>query len=165
MQVCNSCKVNKDLTEYYKDGHGGLRKQCKACTTERDRQWREDNHDRRMVQKAGERRKNREYYYDKSGIRRAIAKSRPYSMPANHRVLLIDHYGEVCAKCNSTDRIEVDHVIPITWPNSEHCLRNSQLLCKRCNVSKGNRNDNDYRDWSWPGPGVLVGEGLIEWTI
>jgi 5-methylcytosine-specific restriction endonuclease McrA len=65
------------------------------------------------------------------------------------RVRLINEYGEKCMKCNSTSQIEVDHIIPYSWnPDLSMDYGNLQLLCKSCNIKKGNRNANDFRIYS-----------------
>lgn len=43
-----------------------------------------------------------------------------------------------CACCSSTDRLQVDHIVPVSKGGRTE-LANLQILCKKCNVSKGNR--------------------------
>jgi hypothetical protein len=48
--------------------------------------------------------------------------------------------GEYCQHCGATDRLEVDHIVPL----AKTLVRandpgNLQLLCKPCNASKGGR--------------------------
>ncbi|WP_373862655.1 HNH endonuclease [Nocardia amikacinitolerans] len=69
-------------------------------------------------------------------------------MPNEWWNILLGFYKSKCAHCGSSDDTQHDHVIPITWPQSTHSLYNSQILCKPCNSSKGNRHATDYRDWS-----------------
>jgi len=43
-----------------------------------------------------------------------------------------------CAHCDSPEKLEIDHIVPISkggsdWPH------NLQLLCRSCNATKGNR--------------------------
>jgi hypothetical protein len=45
-------------------------------------------------------------------------------------------YGRKCIKCGATERISLDHVIPIV-KGGEDKVENLQPLCKSCNSSKG----------------------------
>ncbi len=44
--------------------------------------------------------------------------------------------GGECVKCGSQERLEFDHIIPISQGGS-NTARNIQLLCETCNRSKG----------------------------
>ncbi|MBG8556178.1 HNH endonuclease [Hymenobacter sp. BT594] len=43
-----------------------------------------------------------------------------------------------CAKCRSTKRLTVDHIIPLCMGGGNH-RGNLQCLCRRCNRHKGSR--------------------------
>lgn len=43
-----------------------------------------------------------------------------------------------CARCSKKAKLERDHVIPVTHGGSNYAF-NIQGLCRRCNISKGNR--------------------------
>ena len=42
-----------------------------------------------------------------------------------------------CVRCGSNERLEYDHIIPVSKGGSS-TKRNIQLLCELCNRSKGN---------------------------
>ncbi len=56
---------------------------------------------------------------------------------------VLERYGHRCLNCGATERIEQDHVIPISRGGIHH-KSNLQPLCKTCNVRKGTR-AYDYR--------------------
>jgi len=43
-----------------------------------------------------------------------------------------------CAVCGSNEKLEYDHIIPVSKGGS-NTMRNVQLLCERCNRSKSNK--------------------------
>lgn len=53
-----------------------------------------------------------------------------------HEIFTRDDYR--CQECGATDRLEVDHITPITKGGSDD-PENLQTLCKSCNCRKGNR--------------------------
>jgi hypothetical protein len=62
-------------------------------------------------------------------------------------VVVLEEIGERdgmrCACCGSTDRLEVDHVVPVSKGGTSDS-RNLQLLCHDCNQAKGTQS-TDYR--------------------
>lgn len=53
-------------------------------------------------------------------------------------VQLVVRDGAACARCGSTERLTVDHVIPMIRGGSDE-LSNLQTLCKSCNSAKRDR--------------------------
>lgn len=48
--------------------------------------------------------------------------------------------GNVCVACGSTERLQVDHLLPRSrYPHLALDLDNVQVLCIHCNSSKGTR--------------------------
>ena len=56
-------------------------------------------------------------------------------------------YKPICMKCNaSNSETHVDHIFPRSkFPELELDLNNMQVLCRSCNIKKGNSNNIDYR--------------------
>lgn len=51
---------------------------------------------------------------------------------------LIAERGASCAQCGSTDHLHLDHIIP--WSRGgENSIDNVQLLCRKCNLAKSDR--------------------------
>ena len=61
--------------------------------------------------------------------------SRP-SIPEQVRIEVWRRDGGKCVKCGSRENLEYDHIIPISKGGS-NTARNIELLCEKCNRSKG----------------------------
>lgn len=77
--------------------------------------------------------------------------SRDVRMEANGVYVITDKdlariYASPCAECGTTERIEADHVIPISR-GGQHSIGNLQPLCKSCNSSKCDRLNVE---WKYP---------------
>lgn len=59
---------------------------------------------------------------------------------------LIQFYGDSCLKCGATDRLTLDHIVPLALGGA-HSTNNFQILCQSCNSAKGARNSIDYRSY------------------
>ena len=51
---------------------------------------------------------------------------------------IVDRDGEFCVRCRGTEKLTIDHIIPLKLLGRGE-LSNLQLLCKPCNSSKGCR--------------------------
>jgi hypothetical protein len=69
----------------------------------------------------------------------------PYvtNLPVSIRRAALARYGTRCLLCGTTERIQVDHIVPYVLGGSDE-LDNLQVLCKACNVRK-RQNVVDYR--------------------
>ena len=65
-----------------------------------------------------------------------LQKKRTNTLSARFRKLFLA--GKVCAHCESTERLEVDHVIPVSRGGADD-VDNYQPLCRACNLRKGSR--------------------------
>lgn len=65
-----------------------------------------------------------------------IAYERP-RIPENIRIEVWRRDGGKCARCGSRERLEYDHIVPISKGGS-NTGRNIELLCEKCNRSKSN---------------------------
>ena len=57
-------------------------------------------------------------------------------IPDEVKVFVWNRDGGRCVKCGSNQRLEFDHVIPVSLGGA-NTARNLQLLCETCNRSKG----------------------------
>lgn len=82
------------------------------------------------------REKKRQYQRNRD-LRERVARSIRHHTLSEWKALLARHGGR-CVKCGSSDRIERDHIIPIS-KGGDDSIENIQPLCKRCNCSKHNK--------------------------
>ena len=58
--------------------------------------------------------------------------------------LLIEHYGEFCAYCGTSEDLHVDHVEPLSC-GGEDIYLNLKIACKSCNSAKKNYTLTEFR--------------------
>lgn len=57
-------------------------------------------------------------------------------IPDDVRIFVWNRDGGRCVRCRSNERLEFDHIIPVTLGGA-NTARNLQLLCETCNREKG----------------------------
>lgn len=88
---------------------------------------------------------NPERARERASKRRARLKNIPNYMPKEWWDILLLLYGYNCmnpecdSDINDDNPLTHDHVIPVTVKGSSHSIENSQILCKKCNSSKGTK--------------------------
>jgi 5-methylcytosine-specific restriction endonuclease McrA len=75
--------------------------------------------------------------------RRAKEKFGGGKITANEWLELLEQAGHKCMKCGSTEKLTLDHVIPLARGGKHH-ISNAQVLCMPCNGKKGTKTE-DYR--------------------
>ena len=71
------------------------------------------------------------------------------------RFKVLEAGGRRCALCGITSKdraLDVDHIVPHS-KGGPSTFENLQILCSKCNRSKGNRSDTDFRAAEPPAPG------------
>lgn len=74
--------------------------------------------------------------YPRPGVVRAAI-----SAPVRREVLERDQ--ATCQVCGSTDRPEIDHIVPLTRGGDDR-ISNLRVLCKPCNLSKRDKLDSEW---------------------
>lgn len=64
-----------------------------------------------------------------------VANALPKKVGKNLRAQVIERDGGACVRCGSTDRIEVDHILPQSC-GGPHIAENLRVLCKSCNAAR-----------------------------
>ena len=84
----------------------------------------------------------------KSFIERVEARGDQF-VGMGHKKESIDKLGFQCQSCGATAKdaqLHIDHIAPTSlFPELSKHENNLQILCKRCNVRKGNKFIRDYR--------------------
>ena len=65
-------------------------------------------------------------------------KQRRESLPKSAQREVWQRDGGKCVECGTKEKLCYDHIIPFSKGGS-NSVRNLQLLCERCNLTKGNR--------------------------
>ena len=56
---------------------------------------------------------------------------------------ILDKYGMMCIKCGTTEKITIDHIVPVS-KGGEDTHENIQPLCSSCNSKKGIMNNKKF---------------------
>jgi hypothetical protein len=63
------------------------------------------------------------------------------------RARILERDGHKCTRCGATERLQIDHIVPVSKGGGSVDL-NLSTLCARCNMAKGNRNAQAVDDSS-----------------
>ena len=138
-KICNKCKKEKPLCDFYPSKDGckyARRSRCKECNNEASRQW------KRSISKEHRRR-----HYQ-------TQKDKDYFNKRNRKIRLgvLEHYGGVCICCgeNRMEFLALDHInndgaehkkihngMLAKWLRSHGLPEGIQVLCHNCNMSLG----------------------------
>lgn len=160
---CKDCK-KKNAAEWYAANHErGIEArrayyaQNRADSTARKKVWIEANKKRHYATSQAWRQRNPETV-------KAAAKRRRDAEPELHRQRWRERQAKknangnfvilprelrrlqhsACATCGATERVEVDHVIPVSR-GGRNSIGNMQPLCRFCNASKGSKLMAEWR--------------------
>lgn len=156
----NPKKIKNHRQEYYKENREDL--------IEYQKQYRQENSKKIKYMARQYRHKNHEYLLELERKYRKTEAGKAVSLKSSHKrralqagatikdftaqeVFIRDRY--TCQTCgiktrpdyknpNHLKRPNLDHIIPLSM-GGEHSRENTQCLCHKCNMEKGNRHAND----------------------
>ncbi len=151
--VCKECvkmkaKVN---SEHIKKYQRSWRSKNKQTIAEYQKKYRVENREALDAYAYIHRRKwnkeNKSKKLEYTHKRLALKRNQMGVMPQGYEEIMLDAYEtRSCMKCGEGADIQVDHIVPAS-KGGLWCLSNFQFLCRSCNISKGNRDDADYRTY------------------
>lgn len=146
MKKCPRCQAEKPLDAFNKRSAAkdGLQTYCKACSNASRDEWRQENpgvyHTKIEHIRAWEA-ANPERVADQrrkaNGLRRARIHGATIGDIPSYKELMVALGGK-CAECGTTERLEIDHIIPLAKGGS-HSVDNFQILCRHHNAVKSAR--------------------------
>ena len=104
--------------------------------------WREANIDKIKIIQKTHRLNNLEKFAEKQHIRRAKMRSNGIYQVSKKE--LVKLYSSPCIACGTSERVTVDHIIPIARGGT-HSIGNLQPLCLSCNSSKNFRTMSEWK--------------------
>lgn len=165
LKVCTRCHEAKLFTEYGKQTSkkDGLCPHCKVCQRIRHKQWecpaptesrkqsmRAAGNRYRQKNKARQKIRSAEYYKkhpEIAFIGNHTARAKKYGCDGKFTFAewqaLCAKFGNKCASCGASEKLVVDHVIPLILKGA-NTIDNIQPLCAKCNRKKYNKT-TDYR--------------------
>jgi len=160
-RCCTGCGDIRPLDDFHRDRRNRLGRatRCKPCERKRalaysrtvDPAKRNDAVRRhRLADPRGYNEKRRARYAEDPtptlvyNANRRAARAAAGSFTVDEWLALLAQCGAACLACGATERIEPDHVVPISWGGSG-MIGNVQPLCRSCNAAKGDRHATDYR--------------------
>lgn len=174
MKICKKCNQAKDAAEFYahKLTADGLRSECKECiklhnksyhknnkskSNERNNKYYWDNRKESLERVRAYRAKNPE---KKAELDRQYRLAHPEkdskyrhkrrAMKRENGIFIVTSeelrkmYNLPCVYCGSSERITIDHVIPLIR-GGVHGIGNLVPACLSCNTSKGGRTIMEWR--------------------
>ena len=55
--------------------------------------------------------------------------------------------GHACVHCGATEQLQVDHIRPVSH-GGDDSEENLQILCRLCNLRKGNQSESRWLKWN-----------------
>ena len=106
-----------------------------------DRSYSETEHGRETRRRASERYRRSERGKEVRRISKAKRRNAEGSFTPEEWASVLENTNGFCACCGSDERIEIDHIMPIS-KGGKNTIDNVQPLCRSCNARKGAKHVN-----------------------
>ena len=152
-KICTKCKIEKCLSEFskHKRNKDGLQCECKRCCKEYQGLYRQDNKERKAEWGKQYRQTPKGKAKDKADTQNRRA--RKLQNGGNHTgaelLNLFDLQSGKCPYCKTklfkkgNNKYHSDHVMPLSKGGTND-ISNIQLLCPKCNLTKGNKLPEEF---------------------
>jgi 5-methylcytosine-specific restriction endonuclease McrA len=162
MKVCTACSQAKpdELFALSNKTKSGLSSRCRSCESLRhiefykkkkdrillsNKEYREQNHERRLEIERASRAKNKEKNRPSRNARQSIRNK----AIQGGKYLILDRelrriYSSPCFMCGCKENQSLDHIVPISRGGS-HSVGNIMTLCLQCNMSKHARTIAEWK--------------------
>ena len=144
-KICTKCKRELDTTEFYRDASrpDRLSYVCRSCQAAMHKRY-----TRRKVHTAYDSLRHRRRAVEQPFADQVIRQNNRAGHLGCQGTLALEEVQRlfralrnVCAKCGSSDNIQIDHIKPLSMGGT-NTLDNIQPLCAWCNNSKGDKEAN-----------------------
>ncbi len=129
------CKQCKSKNKTYKKGYYNKNKK-KIQESQKRSMAKKPEAYKALKHKTYENNKDSWYRWGRERRDRKLKAEGSYTSDEWNKLLL--SYDNKCLRCGSSERIEADHIIPLSKGGTDY-ITNIQPLCRTCNASKGTR--------------------------
>ena len=173
-KVCKDCKLEKDTFLFYanKLNLDGLGSYCKPCAKIRSAKWKSNNKEKHLLQSINwraanpEQKKITDNLWRNNNLEKVRESNRRWQEKNPEKILenihirkarkqnnktyfvrkkfIVRLYNSSCVFCGSKEKIQMDHVMPISR-GGQHSEGNLQPLCQKCNYSKNSKTMSEWR--------------------
>lgn len=153
-KYCNGCKKTKSVSEFYKrsDRKIGYQSRCKECKDKEHTVWVENNLSKKQISQRQWKQQNPKRYWGNKTINHHRDAGFTINITNDELFNFVKDkdFCELCGKPlnwfnnkTSNDSPSLDRVDC----EQEITCKNIQLLCHRCNTTKGNRTQVEFFDY------------------